>query len=296
MTQTQPAPIKLKIDHVTIAGDLLARMDAAFDAVGLPVDYGGPHSNGVTHMSLLGFDDGSYIELISTLKPGRQETAFWGNHIAGNGGPCAWAVSTTNIAAEARRLRALGVTVRGPDAYHRNRPDGRRVEWELAFLGDKSAGSTLPFLIKDTTPHALRVEPTAGMAGEPGQPALLSGVDSVVLGVQDLAAATALFRRVYHWPAPKITIEPQFGARLAAFAGTPVVLATAVPDPSWLAQRLAEFDDSPCAYLLGATDFNRACRHFNLTPAAGWFGRPVAWFDAIQLGGLWLGIVGQKSG
>ncbi|RME96991.1 MAG: VOC family protein, partial [Chloroflexi bacterium] len=51
--------------------------------------------------------------------------------------------------------------------------------------------------------------------------------------------------------------------------------------------------DSPCAYLLATTDFDRACRRFNLTPADGWFGRPVAWFDPAQLGSTRLGIVGQ---
>ena len=78
----------LKIDQVTIPGSSLAEMDKAFADIGLTTDYGGPHSNGITHMSLLGFDDGSYIELISSLEPGKKDSAFWGEHIAGNGGPC----------------------------------------------------------------------------------------------------------------------------------------------------------------------------------------------------------------
>ena len=61
----------LKIDHVTIAGPRLEAMQAAFAGLGFTTDYGGPHSNGITHMALLGFRDGSYIELISSLEPGR---------------------------------------------------------------------------------------------------------------------------------------------------------------------------------------------------------------------------------
>ena len=56
-------PPTLKIDHVTIAGPELAPMERAFAGVGLVTDYGGPHSNGVTHMAWLGFNDGSYNEL-----------------------------------------------------------------------------------------------------------------------------------------------------------------------------------------------------------------------------------------
>ena len=77
------APIQLTIDHVTIAGSTLATLEAGFAAIGLTTDYGGPHSNGVTHMSLLGFDDGSYIELISSMQPGQKDNVFWGEHIAG---------------------------------------------------------------------------------------------------------------------------------------------------------------------------------------------------------------------
>src|SRR5512134_3988715 len=124
----------LKIDHVTIAGRMLAPMEQAFAKLGLATEYGGPHSNGVTHMALLGFADGSYLELISSLEPGLKDTIFWGAFIAGNGGPCAWAVRVDDINAEATYVAALGVPVTGPAHYYRRRPDGKLVEWYLAFL------------------------------------------------------------------------------------------------------------------------------------------------------------------
>ena len=49
----------LKIDHVTIAGSDLSKMRDAFASLGLVSEYGGAHSNGITHMALLGFEDGS---------------------------------------------------------------------------------------------------------------------------------------------------------------------------------------------------------------------------------------------
>lgn len=275
----------LKIDHVTIAGSDLALLEQAFAAVGLPTEYGGPHSNGVTHMALLGFEDGSYIELISFLSAGAKETIFWGEQIARNGGPCAWAVQSSDVGAEAARLAALGITVKGPVYMHRRRPDGVLVEWDLAFLGDRPAGATLPFIIKDITPREWRVQPSTGIAGR------LTGVAMVILAVENLADSIDLFRRVYGWSVPQFKEDPAFGARLAYFAGTPVTLAVPLAKDDWLAERLARFGPSPCAYLLGAPDLETARRDFGLTPAPNWLGRSVAWFDPARLHGLKLGVI-----
>jgi len=283
---TAASPISLTIDHVTIAGSDLARMQQAFARLGLATDYGGAHSNNLTHMALLGFNDGSYVELISWLKPGQKDAVFWGEHIADDGGPCAWAVQVDEVAAEAARMAALGVTVTGPTYYHRRRPDGRLVEWDLAILGDQGAGAVLPFIIKDITPREWRVQPSASVAD-----GLLSGVVTVVLGVKHLQATIALFQRVYHWPPPQMRDDPHFGARLAAFTDTPVVVAAPLPDHPWLAERLTRLGESPCAFLLGATDFEAACQRFGLRQRDQWFGRRLAWFDPAKLAGVRLGIV-----
>lgn len=279
--------MSLKIDHVTIAGAELAALERSFAGVGLVTDYGGPHSNQVTHMALLGLRDGSYIELISTLRPGQKETAFWGEHIVGNGGPCAWAVQVADVAAEAARVAGLGIPVSGPFYYQRRRPDGVLVEWDLAFLDDKGAGAMLPFIIKDITPREWRVQLSAGVAGSP-----LTGVKSVVIGVESLPAAISLFRKVYGWPEPILQNEATFGARLAYFEHTPVILAAPLAAQGWLPARLARFGPSPCAYCLGSDDFESACAYFKLTPAGLWFDRPVAWFDPVRLNGIRLGIIG----
>ena len=275
----------LKIDHVTIAGSDLALLEHTFAAAGLPTEYGGPHSNGVTQMAWLGFADGSYIELISFLGPGVTETIFWGEQIAGDGGPCAWAVESDNVGLEAARLAALGITVRGPVYMYRRRPDGALVEWDLAFPGDQPAGATLPFVIKDITPREWRVRPSAGVAGR------LNGVAMVVLGVANLADSIDLFRRVYGWSVPQLKEDSAFPARLAHFAGTPVTLAAPLAKADWLAERLARFGPSPCAYLLGAPDFDAARRDFGLISAPDWFGRSVGWFDPTKLLGIKLGVI-----
>lgn len=257
----------------------------AFAAIGLPSRYGGVHSNGVTHMALLSFADGSYVELISMLEAGHL-SPWWHAHITGDGGPCAWAVRTGDMVAEAARVAASGVPVRGPVAMQRARPDGRQVRWELAFLGDGEPGAVLPFVIQDRSPREWRVPPEALVAA-----GVLSGVAAVVLGVADLDMAGELFRHVYDWPNPDTMQDAQFGARLAHFPGTPVVLAAPLEAGGWLVRRLARFGESPCAFLLGAPDIDAAGRVFRLDASPEWFGRRVAWFDADRLGGTRLGVI-----
>ena len=129
----------MRIDHVTIAGSQLRRMAEALRAFGLESWYGGTHSNGVTEMSLIGFQDSSYLELISVV-PGRGPSPWWNPHIQQNAGLAGWAVVVDDIPSVLGAVASRGVTVRGPRAMHRVRPDGRRAEWNLALLGDGEPG------------------------------------------------------------------------------------------------------------------------------------------------------------
>src|ERR1700687_3045854 len=83
----------LKIDHVTVAGKDLKAMQATLAALGIPSEYGGPHSNHATEMALTSFPDGSYLELIALQdKPDEKAVAahYWSKQIQGNAGPAAW--------------------------------------------------------------------------------------------------------------------------------------------------------------------------------------------------------------
>ncbi|HKB47879.1 MAG TPA: VOC family protein, partial [Ktedonobacterales bacterium] len=118
----------LTLDHVTLAWSSLEPLERALVEVGLRADYGGPHGNRATHMDVLGFDDGSYVELIAPFEPGAPMA--WEVHLRGDAGPSAWAVTlsgTPELAAEAERMRARGVTVRGPMPSSRMRPDGQHA-------------------------------------------------------------------------------------------------------------------------------------------------------------------------
>lgn len=278
--------MNLKVDHVTVAGRQLAPLQAAFAAAGLTTEYGGPHANDVTHMAALSFEDGSYLELISTLEPGAA-SPLWDAHIAGDGGPCAWAVEAAEVAAEAARVAGLGVPVKGPIYLSRRRSDGLVPEWDQAFLGDTPPGAVLPFVIKDRTPREWRVPPVAPASGSG-----LRAVARVLLGVKELERRVKLFQYVYAWPAPEYASDASLGAELAWFPDTPVVLAAPVSG-GWLADRLFRFGESPCAFLLAAAEFGATAARFGLGASSRWFDQRAAWFDPGRLCGTRLGITGR---
>ena len=279
-------PRALRVDHVTIAGANLAQLQEAFAAVGLTTEYGGAHSNGVTHMALLGFDDGSYIELISTLSADQRNIPIWKEHIVRDGGPCGWAARCDDVAAELKRLAAAGLAVQGPFPGGRQRPDGQTAAWNLGFVGDQPPGGVLPFIIEDTAPRQNRVQPSPSVAGSE-----LQGVALVIIGVSDLTESISLYRRAYDWPAPWIREDQEFGARLAHFLGTPVVLAAPSIADNWLAKRIECFGESPCALLIRTGNFPSTARRFGLHWTTPWFGGLVAWFDPADLNGTRLGLI-----
>ena len=265
---------ELKVDHVTVAGRTLSQLQAALTAVGIPSENGGPHSNHATEMALVSFPDGSYLELIA-LQPNADPNAVaehtWHKFLNGNAGPCAWAVQVPDVSAEAGRLRQSGVQVSVPVKSGRTRPDGVRIDWETASVGTTPNGTFFPFLIRDITPRAIRAYPS-------GKPTTtkFQGIAKVVIGVKNIDESIQRYRRAFNLPSPKHQRDAEFGSDLAWFEGTPVILATPLAADSWLAKRLAQFGDGPCAFVLKGPAAGKA--------ASNWFGKPVFWFDAEKLG------------
>ena len=276
----------LELDHVSICGSNLDTLRQAFTDVGLTPDLGGPHGNGITQMALIGFDDATYIELVAPVKPGVTAGSEWAKFMSDDAVTCAWAVGTNVLLQEADRLKKAGIPVKAPERGSRKRPDGMSIEWMTADVGNETTGSTLPFIIEDQTPRAWRVQTSASTQGAP-----VSGVENVVLGVNNLDAAIALFRKAYGWAEPLTETQKDFG-RLAYFPGTPVILA-APSGGGWLAERLSKYGETPVAYLLSTRDFAAAAKKYKLSSTKTWFGQKVAWFDAGKLKGVRLGVIGQ---
>jgi len=282
--------MQLKADHITVCGSDLEALRRAFREAGLPSEYGGSHASGITHMALVGFEDGSYLELVTPLAKSGSATgmmAGWAKFMEMNAGPSAWAVESADIAADVECLKASGVEVLGPTPGGRTRPDGRVLEWETATVGAGPAGSMLPFMIQDKTPRSWRVQPSIDLQGSG-----IMGVAAVVLAVRDLPKTTSAFRKVYGWNAPSVEENLDFGATLASFAETPVVLAAPpAHESSWLRERLQRLGECPAAFLLYTQSLARSPQRFPLRRTGRWFGRPLAWFDQATLRETRLGLI-----
>jgi len=265
----------LTIDHVSVAGTDLKQMQASLASVGIRSEYGGPHSNHATEMAITSFPDGSYLELIA-IQPNADPQAvaahYWSKRMQGNAGPCAWAVRAKDVGAEVKRLQSAGIAVSAPVKSGRQRPDGARLDWEAAQVGKEPNGTFFPFLIRDFTPREQRAFPEGKPATED-----FSGITRVVIAVRDLKQSIARYRNAYGLPEPVQQVDRSFGARLASFTGTPVVLAVPLNATSWLTARLDKFGEGPCAFLLGGKKDKAASQ-------TRWFGANVSWLDAAKLG------------
>ena len=289
---TQPATtqeskiVVLELDHASVCGSNLDTLRQAFTDVGLTPDLGGPHGNGITQMAILGFDDASYLELIAPIKPGVTEGSGWAKYMSEDAVTCAWAVGSNVLLQEADRLKKAGISVTTPQRGSRKRPDGMSIEWMTADVGSGTPGSTLPFIIEDQTPRAWRVQTSASVQGAP-----VSGIEHVVLGVNNLDASIAMFRKAYGWAEPLTETQKDIG-KLAYFPGEPVILA-APAGGGWLADRLAKYGETPVAYLLATRDLPAATKKYKLSGGKIWFGQKTAWFDVGKLKGVRLGVIGQ---
>jgi hypothetical protein len=262
--------MELQIDHVTVAGRNLDRLVDAFDAAGFDVAYGGRHSNGVTHMGIVGFRDGTYLELISTLDPDTT-SPWWNDPIHHDGGPCAWAIDVDDIETATDTLADRGITVDGPTAYRRTREDDALVEWDLTALGSGDPGSLLPFLISDRTPRSRRVTPTEATPSTP-----IRGVDTVVLGVRDVEDAIDRVGTAVDVGTPRWGESAVLGARIASPPDRPVAFAEPQGD-GWLAERLETFGPRPVGYLLGHDGGDRS--RFGARSTETLCGRSVEWLS-----------------
>ncbi len=209
----------MRIDHVTVAGRRLATLEDEVRRLGMTPAYGGAHSNGVTHMSIVSFCDGSYLELISTIEPDHGDSPWWSRQMATDAGPCAWALAVSDVAATSERLRGLGIEVRGPIEMSRSLPDGRSAEWILSFIGRGEPGQELPFIIQDRTPRSVRVPAP--------QKDAFDGVSLVTIAVTDFDQAAERYVRAFDLAEPAIRSDDELAARVARFEGAPVALVGA---------------------------------------------------------------------
>jgi hypothetical protein len=294
------------VDHVVTTWSTLDPVRDALDACGLTPEYGGEHDDGTTHMALLGFRDGSYVELIAAT--GRGTPGRWPDGVRNDAGPYTWAARSADVPADLKRAIDRGYHVEGPRHGTRDRPDGRTVEWDSGVVGIGPDRAGLPFLVRDRTPRDLRVTPTESVVDGP-----IDGVGQVVHAVADVDRATERYRDGYRIPDPvehdDTTLRTVPGRPLAfrsltgrkdessdADADTsPSARDDGTDRTSWLTRRVAAYGPRPCAFLLSTSDIHAAADRYRLTDPGPWANGRVAWVDH-DLTRRWLGVFESDAG
>lgn len=199
------------LDHVVLVVLDLAAAVAEHRARGFTVTPGGEHAGGLTHNALVGFQDGSYLELIAfhDLAAARGKHS-WAPVAERGGGWADFALLSDDLRQDAAALGDL--VARPPEEGGRTRPDGIAIAWRVARLE-----KPLPFLIEDLTARELRV---------PGGNAALhatgtTGVGSIVLGATDPSHVSARYGMLRERGAPAVEIRKaeRDGLIDVAFAG-----------------------------------------------------------------------------
>jgi hypothetical protein len=185
------------LDHIVLVVLDLDAAVADHRKRGFTVTPGGVHAGGLTHNALVGFQDGSYLELIAFL----DLAAAHGKHswapVAERGGGWAdFALLSNDLLQDATALGEL--VTKPPEDGGRTRPDGLAIAWRVARLVPP-----LPFVIEDLTAHELRV-PSGDVAMHKNG---IKGVKRVTVGATDSAATTARYAKLRERGAPEIDIR-----------------------------------------------------------------------------------------
>src|SRR5579871_1801623 len=105
-----------------------------------------------------------------------------------------------------------------------------------------------------------------------------SGLGKIVIAVRDLDSAVDHYHQAYGTPPPIKQVDAGSGAHLALLGGAPVILAQPLTHDPWLARRMEEFGEAPCAFLLAVRR-----GHYPVSRVR-WFGADVQLIDADKLG------------
>ena len=225
------------IDHIVIAALSLERAMATWRALGFQVVEGGRHPYG-SYNALIGFADGSYIELLGFYEESRDHV-WWDLLHERGGGLIDFCMATDDIRADHAAFRAQGVECSELIEGGRERPDGYEVKWINNKVGGDWQG-LIPFIIEDVTPRWERLPRETAHANG------VTGIDSLSLATGDAARFAGVMSAVTDSVGEPVTDDELLaaGLRLTVGAHTLEYLA---PDGGEgpLAAQLAENRPAP---------------------------------------------------
>ncbi len=166
------------IDHIVIAVKSLERAIKTYRGLGFTVVEGGKHPYG-SYNALIGFADGSYIELLGFYEES-PDHPWWDLLHERGGGLVDFCLATDDIRADHAAFRAQGVECSELVEGGRSRPDGYTVKW----INNKIMGEwqgLIPFIIEDVTPREERLPRETDHANG------VTGIHSIALATDDVA-------------------------------------------------------------------------------------------------------------
>ncbi len=168
------------IDHIVIAGANLDSLTATFKSLGFTVVGGGKHPIG-SYNTLIGLQDGAYIELLSFYEHSPKH--YWWDAVHSRGGGLIdFCMQTDDIRGDYAVFAEQGVEMSPLVGLSRVRVDG----YQLAWLNNEIYGDyqgLIPFIIEDKTPREERVPK------ETRHPNGVIGIDAITLVAHDLDLA-----------------------------------------------------------------------------------------------------------
>ncbi|MCY4539416.1 MAG: VOC family protein [Chloroflexi bacterium] len=177
----------LGIDHIVIAARALDSAMATYRRLGFSVVAGGAHPYG-SHNALIGFEDGSYIELLGFYVESPAHP-WWDLLHKRGGGLIDFCLATDGIRADLAAFRAAGVAAGDLTEGGRLRPDGYAVKWINNKVGGEFQG-LMPFIIEDVTPRAQR------LPSETAQANGATGIHCLSLATEDAGRCAAIMGAV----------------------------------------------------------------------------------------------------
>ncbi len=166
------------IDHIVIAGAKLDDLTAAFKALGFNVVAGGRHPIG-SYNTLVGLQDGAYIELLSFYEESPKH--YWWDAVHSKGGGLIdVCMQTDDIRADYAVFEKQGVEMSPLVGLSRVRFDGYQLSWLNNEIYGQYQG-LIPFIIEDETPREERVPKENEHANG------VTGIDTITLAASDIA-------------------------------------------------------------------------------------------------------------
>ncbi len=171
------------IDHIVIAVKSLERAEETYRGLGFTVVEGGRHPYG-SQNALIGFADGSYIELLGFYEESPAHP-WWDLLHRRGGGLVDFCMATDDIRGDLAQLRAQGAHCGDLVEGGRARPDGFQVKW----INNKVSGADqglIPFIIEDVTPRDERLPAARDHANG------VTGIDCLTLVAADIGRCAGI--------------------------------------------------------------------------------------------------------